>query len=184
MLSQDTCIIIIITIISLLGPYVAHSVILEFIIFTVYVNLVNVFSVGLTFETSDSHPAYWLNLFRTEHSTQVYEKRRCFCIGLRVFLVRLHQRFGFLFSCTSEAARWRHRRGLKKVWNLSVFLGESVSQPTAYRIIIRETWNKFKRENFMFVRFDALTVVLTKTQVFRHVMLWRLAKCYWRFERS
>jgi hypothetical protein len=85
MLSQETCIIIIIVVIVIiiiiivLGPYIAHAVILEFVIFTVYINLVNVFSVGLTFVTSDSHPAYSLNMFRTEHSTQVYQKRRCFC---------------------------------------------------------------------------------------------------------
>ena len=43
---------------SPLDLYMAYAVILEFTVFTVYVNLVNVFSVGLTFETSDSHPAY------------------------------------------------------------------------------------------------------------------------------
>jgi hypothetical protein len=36
----------------------AHAVIIEIIIFRAYVNLVKVFSVGLTFETSDSHSAY------------------------------------------------------------------------------------------------------------------------------
>jgi len=53
-----SAIIIIIITLSPLDLYMAYAVILEFTVFTVYVNLVNVFSVGLTFEISDSHPAY------------------------------------------------------------------------------------------------------------------------------
>lgn len=90
----------------------------------------------------------------------------------------------------SSAYRKLLRDDIKKVSKILEFISffwggvESVSQPTAHRIIIRETRNKFKRENFMFVSFDALAVLLTKHQFFQHVTLWRLAKCHWRFERS